>query len=61
MFLEEKQVMNLIINKIIHNVHESIQKYPRLQQWLWFIALWNLGWIVAYSLTYPIKIMTHFI
>lgn len=34
--------------------------HPKLQQWLWFIALWFGGLFTVLVLTYPIKLLIKF-
>jgi hypothetical protein len=58
MFLEERLVMNVFINK---KIDLWLDRYPKLKQWLWFIVLWNLGLFTTITLTYPIKMLIHFI
>ncbi len=38
-----------------------LEGHPKTKQWLWFMCLWVGGLVTVVSLTYPIKLVVHYL
>lgn len=63
MYLEEKQpstIFTKMKNQEEKNLNSN-KRTARFKEYLWFIGLWLLGFIVTLSISYMIKIIMNFL
>lgn len=48
------------MNICIKRAESWLRTHPKVKQWAWFAALWCGGLFVAAALSYPIKLIIHY-